>query len=125
MSESNIDAIHNWLLKRRATVDWIDHQDGVWCIASAFPPSTLIKLHETPNAIPSRRDKILYAIGVHLQSLLTPGEPIEEQIENERELTISFAQANWPDILRIEKEMGFSGDFDTYVIPLLADRMAN
>ncbi|MCC9603373.1 hypothetical protein LOC67_22720 [Stieleria sp. JC731] len=122
MNESNLANVRHWLLNRTTTIDWIDHQDGVWCLSSAFPPSVLINLYETPDAIPSRRDQILYAIAVHLEMLLTPGESCDDTTENDRELTISFARENWDDILRIDREMGLSGDFDLHVVPAMADR---
>lgn len=122
MTETNLSDVQRWLLNRETTIDWIDHQDGVWCLSSAFPSSTFIALYETPNAIPNRRDQILYAIAVHLEMLLSPGESCDEQTENERELTINFARANWDEILRIDREMGLSADFDSYVVPAMTHR---
>ena len=118
--ETNNDLIQRWLLDPAVTVDWIDHQDGVWCISSEFPTSTLIGLYQTPEALPSRRDQILYAIAVHLEMLLDPNESRDEVMECERKLTIEFARSNWGEILRIDREMGFSCDFDTYVLAFMA-----
>ena len=122
MLDSKFTIVRDWLRNGSTTIDWVDHEDGVWCLSSAFPTSVLIELYKTADAIPKRRDSILYAIALHLEMLFALGKLCDGQAIDEREITIRFSRENWDDILRIDREMGLSADFDFHVVPAMTDR---
>lgn len=118
-NDPKLAEVRRWLVEPRTKVDWIDHQDGAWCLSSAFPPSILIDLYRTPDAVPKRRDLVLYAIAIDLETVFTPGESDDGLTKDQRALTIAFARETWDEILRIDREMGLSADFDSYVVPAM------
>jgi len=120
VTESTLSVVRKWLLNSNINVDWIDHQDEAWSLPNTFPVSALIELYKIPEAIPKRRDEILYAIANTLELLLVPYEECDEETESERSLTINFTRENWEDILRIDREMGLGSDFDEYVVPAMS-----
>ena len=117
--DTKLAEVRRWLVEPRTKVGWIDHQDGAWCLSSAFPPSVLIDLHRTPDAVPKRRDLILYAIALYLETVFIPGESEDDLTEDERALTIDFAREAWDEILRVDRKLGLSADFDLYVVPAM------
>lgn len=112
-------SVEQWMVHRTVHIPVFEHQDGEWCIASTLPTSRLIELYNTPNAIPGRRDSILYAIAINLEMLLGPDPTEREEVEQDRDLILEFAQNAWKDIVRIDREIGLSGDFETHVVPYM------
>lgn len=114
----DIEAFSTWLSDDSVAIDVIDHQDGNWVIASAFSSEDLILLYAQSGAVPSRRDRVLFALVVQLQSVLESNDSIDA--DSLASLT-EFIRGNWVDILRIDREMGLGGDFDTYVVPYIGN----
>jgi hypothetical protein len=115
----NAKTIEEWMVDPAIHLPVFEHQDGEWCIASAFPVPKLIDLYNLPNTVAARRDSILYAIAINLEMLLGPDPNGREEVEPYRERILEFAIDAWNDILRIDREMGLSGDFETHVLPYM------
>lgn len=123
-SETCADELKRWLVEPAGSVGWVDQQDGAWAIASLVSNSALIDLFRTPDALPHRRDEVLYALAINLQIVLSPKSQRDPKLESERDLIIEFSRENWTDILRIDREMGLSGDFDAYVISFMTKTLS-
>ena len=108
------------IARRLFRIGWLDNQDGVWCMSAAFSTLELVELWNTRDAVADRRDAVLYAIVLHAEELLTPWETSSSREEDDRELTLQFCKSNWTEILRVEREMGFSDEFTAYVVPALS-----
>ena len=126
MTSQHFLDVQKWLTISRIhrltfRLDWLDHQDGLWCLPSFFYAPALIQLWHTPNAKSDRRDYILYAIVLHAEQLLTPWETSTESEESAREELIAFCKLNWQEILRINTEMGFHEEFSDYVVPAVSE----
>ena len=117
----NAQSIEEWLRDANSHIYVFEHQDGAWCIASSYSTSLLIQLHCLADSVPNRRDEILYAIAIKLQMSLGPDNADRLIVETERQDLIGFASRNWHDILRIDREMGLSGDFDSHVVPFMTE----
>ena len=114
-----VHPLQKWLTDERVADSGLDHQDGAWCIASSWTHDELLPLLQLPDAVPARRDSILFALNIQLQCLLDPGENDNESDGSAEALDVltQFTRDNWDDILRIDREMGLGGDFDTFVVP--------
>ena len=118
---TDIHSLAEWLADRNCSLPTVDHQDGVWVIASAFTHVDLLPLLSCADAIPARRDCITYALIVQLNCLIDTSESNEpytdETSPQALDTLTQFARDNWDDVLRIDAEMGFGADFDTFVVP--------
>lgn len=109
-----LHTLSKWLRNSAEHCDFIDHQNGEWVIASSFSCDQLIPLVTRSDAIASRRDSVLFALVVQLQSLLDPHEADDPVA---LATLAEFIRNNWDEVLRIDREMGFGHDFDTLVVP--------
>ena len=74
---TDIHSLVEWLTDHNCSLPAVDHQDGVWVIASAFTHADLLPLLSRAEAIPARRDCITYALSVQLQCLIDTSESNE------------------------------------------------
>jgi hypothetical protein len=121
---SDIRALEAWLTTHTYSIPWIDHQDSEWAIASTFGYSDLIPLLDTPDCISSRRDSLIYALVLQLESLLDPNESHDTYNASDAAIAkqelLQFARKNWENIKRIDREIGFGHDFNSFVVPILS-----
>jgi hypothetical protein len=130
MSWQFLDPAHmrKWLLGDLPKRSYLECQDAPWVLASEFRADTLLDLIATPHALSDRRDDMLFLIGLRLEWLLDPNEPDpdnvpEEGHRREVEQLADFVVAHPRDFIDRKTELGFGGDYDTFVIPFIKSRL--
>jgi len=118
---ANIRELEFWLKTPTKSISWIDHQDGEWVIASHFRIRDMLPLLDSPECVPSRRDSLIFALVLQLQSLLadSPEPYTPAEAETAKESLLNWARENWSEVLRIDQEMGLGVDYDTFIVPFM------
>lgn len=123
----HIHEIQSWLTTPAVSMPEFEHQDGEWVIATNVRCFDLLPLLEQPNCIPSRRDSLIFALMLQLEWLFDPSERMDELYADEetakaKQKLLRFARDHWPEIQRIEREIGFGADLEKLVALVTINR---
>ncbi len=115
--------LYKWVLDDSVDGGVYEGQDGPWCIASNEKVENLLAASSLSQAIPARRDLILFAIAIDLQHLLSADDVQwkDQNVMSCRKILIRYARDNWHEFLRIDKRFGLGDEFHELVAPLVID----